>query len=71
MQTVALMGGKYWNLFKMIFILELYDKLASMRLLEENCFCVISMEIKSCGEVQQIFAECFKLSTESNDSSER
>lgn len=50
MQTVALMGGKYWNLLKMIFILELYDKVASMGLLEENCFCVIRVEIESCGK---------------------
>lgn len=71
MQTVALMGGKYSNLFKRVFIVELYDKVASMGLLEENCFSVIIVEIENCGEVQQIFAECFKLSTKSNDSSGR
>lgn len=71
MQTVALMGGKYWTLFKMVFILELYDKVAAVGLLEENCFCVINVEIESWGEVQQIFADCFQLSTESNGGSGR
>ena len=37
----------------MVFILELYDKVAAVGLLEENCFCVINVEIESWGEAQQ------------------
>jgi len=43
----------------------------SIGLLEENDCCMISVEIESFGEVQQIIVECSGWSTESGDSSER